>query len=281
MLVKNKGAAAAFVGLVSLVLIAMVFSYYNPINDYQYHKPTDSPKNESIQDTPAEVIAYYTNVLAWFTGLLAVVSIGQGYALYRSDRTAAHAADSAKKSSVAASKAADVAEQALTVLERPYVFIDRIEFVPPDQHRSFLQLSYIAKNYGKTPAIVRWCEVYPTRISDDHRSEVQAGGTQIFNGQIIIGTGDAKPIPIVGANVLAAVAAGLDRSTITNPLILRMQITYFDVFNYVHVAEFAFFESKGSFTMIADNPNDRHKSKKLNKGELWTPAMSKKLLSEA
>jgi hypothetical protein len=128
MLIKNKGAAAAFCGLVALVALAMIYSYLSPINNYQYYRPTSNAANESIQDTSAETIAYYTKVLAWFTGLLATISIGQGYFLYRADK---------------------LGRDNLTKVQRSFVFIRSFETKVINNKVSVTPLW---ENSGSTPA---------------------------------------------------------------------------------------------------------------------------------
>jgi hypothetical protein len=55
-------------------------------------------ENKTTQDIAAEIVAYYTKVLAWFTGVLALASIGQGFMLLRTDKITRRAADAAKES---------------------------------------------------------------------------------------------------------------------------------------------------------------------------------------
>src|SRR5262245_9259848 len=43
---------------------------------------------ESAQDITAEIVAYYTEVLAWFTGGLVIVGFLQVFLLFRTDKTA-------------------------------------------------------------------------------------------------------------------------------------------------------------------------------------------------
>lgn len=68
---------------------------------------------------PDDIIAEYTELLAWFTGLLAFVSMVQGYFLFRADETA-------RLNATAATKAADAATinaNLLLATERPYLLI--------------------------------------------------------------------------------------------------------------------------------------------------------------
>jgi len=50
-----------------------------------YAASEESPAEESVQDIAAETVAKYTKVLAWFTGVLALASLAQGYFLLRAD----------------------------------------------------------------------------------------------------------------------------------------------------------------------------------------------------
>jgi hypothetical protein len=77
-------------------------------------------------------------------GLLATVIYARGTA-----RSAAGAADSSKR-------AADAAEHALRGLERPYLFIEKIDtagLTHFEQAKPWI--AYCVVNYGKTPAILR------------------------------------------------------------------------------------------------------------------------------
>jgi hypothetical protein len=98
----------------------------------------------SIQDAAAETIAKYTEALAWFTGVLVVVSIYQGAMLYRADKTARISADAAKQ-----------AAEAAVVRLRPWIKI--IGTAPQniaveEDGRLTLSLSVKIMNVGKTPA---------------------------------------------------------------------------------------------------------------------------------
>jgi hypothetical protein len=54
-------------------------------------------ENKTTQDISAEIVAYYTKVLAWFTAILAFASMGQGLMLLRADKVTRRAADAAKE----------------------------------------------------------------------------------------------------------------------------------------------------------------------------------------
>src|SRR5208337_3991100 len=156
----------------------------------EWQSSLDQPQKEnSTQSTPNKKFGefpWYPSSSDWaaiFSGLLFFSTTG----LWVVTRTAANAAK----------KAADVAEQALTVLERPYIFIDAITIAPITQYR-LGQPSYVLKNYGKTPAVIRWCEVQAILIDRGRGKETSLDAKQIFNGQLIIGVGESKPLPIGG-----------------------------------------------------------------------------------
>ena len=60
-----------------------------------------TPAAESRQEIEAETVAYYTKALAWFTGVLAVVSAAQGIALFGANKTVRLTAEAAEKSATA------------------------------------------------------------------------------------------------------------------------------------------------------------------------------------
>ncbi len=57
---------------------------------------------------------------------------------------------------------------------------------------------------------------------------------------------------------------------------LTIEVTYSDVFDYMHVSEFTYFESNGTFHAIAGKKYNRSKSEKLPEGVEWTPEWSEK-----
>lgn len=119
---------------------------------------------------PDEIVAEYTIYLAWFTGVLAFVSMVQGYFLYRADGTARINAFAAKEAANAATTSANL----VLATERPYVFIQHMSgrtFHPAadmrdisSPYRRVLDYRELAKaidtkctiqNYGRNPALVR------------------------------------------------------------------------------------------------------------------------------
>lgn len=99
-------------------------------------------KQESIQDISAETVAHYTKVLAWFTGVLASVSIAQGIFLYRTDKTARITANAARDAAEAAKESADSA----VATERAWMFV-------VITHQTIGSVLAKAKNFDNSPSM--------------------------------------------------------------------------------------------------------------------------------
>jgi hypothetical protein len=105
-------------------------------------------------------LADYTEALAYFTALLALVSVLQVWLLYRGDTTARTSADAARRS-------AEVAERTLAGLETPYLYpiitdhnVSRalqLEDAYPSGGTNGRQVEvwFRIKNYGRSPALIR------------------------------------------------------------------------------------------------------------------------------
>jgi hypothetical protein len=67
-------------GLVFLVGFALLVGYSSaqPPRYPQAHSTTYATEHESVQDISAQIVARYTKVLAWFTGILALATMGLG-----------------------------------------------------------------------------------------------------------------------------------------------------------------------------------------------------------
>jgi hypothetical protein len=146
-------------------------------------RPTDA---DSPKESAEEAIARYNKWLTIFTAILAVATVGLGFAtvgLYLvSQRQLRHAEieaqrgrvnrlrdidrfrdemDIARRSASAASDAAaasirqaKIAEDTLTKLERPYVFIFGVRGIKQSAGSHDLFVEYSVANYGKMPAII-------------------------------------------------------------------------------------------------------------------------------
>jgi hypothetical protein len=177
-------ALALFLGFWSLGLTG---SFPNPHPKPHAQISTASSTNsspKSVQDISAETVAYYTEVLAWFTGVLAVTSLVQGFFLWNADKTARIAANAAKKS-------ADVAIQALTDLERPYLFIYGIGFERSKDGTSYPKMIYDISNNGKFSARVEQVSTRLGRVNMGQYPPLIIDGDNPILSEPIITAGSA------------------------------------------------------------------------------------------
>ena len=117
------------------------------------HRPTDcapctgTPRNKTIWEQTAEdPIALYTLWLALFTLVLAVSTIGLWITTFFAGKDTRKAANAAQKSA-----------EALTTVERAYVFakVEDIKIEPIDNTDfQTMTTSIFLQNHGKTPAII-------------------------------------------------------------------------------------------------------------------------------
>jgi hypothetical protein len=135
-----------------------------------------SPWIEQLFDKPTDfLLVVFNGLLMLFTGLLFYATVGLRKETKRlsdaADVQKADTADSlviARAAAEAAKKSAKVAEDALTVLEKPYLFIDRkiklqggnIQNIKTTLHmqtinRRHFCVDYFIANYGRTPAIIK------------------------------------------------------------------------------------------------------------------------------
>jgi hypothetical protein len=80
-------AFAAFVGFWSLALTGSLPTPQQP-HQKQQTASAEEPTKESVQDIAAQAVAKYTEVLAWFTVVLAAVGLGQGCLIFWQGRLA-------------------------------------------------------------------------------------------------------------------------------------------------------------------------------------------------
>ncbi|HZR61340.1 MAG TPA: hypothetical protein VFA80_10370 [Xanthobacteraceae bacterium] len=110
---------------------------------YERQNPTDQrAKVKPAEIRPDEQIADYTWWLAVLTGALVVVSLGQGFFLLRSDKTARMAA-------TAALETADVAKKDLLASHRPLITIANLVLRQPNVEVSQHYIGFVLRNSGK------------------------------------------------------------------------------------------------------------------------------------
>ncbi|MGO9234793.1 MAG: hypothetical protein ACLP4V_12210 [Methylocella sp.] len=268
-------SAVVFVAsLIGLIVFYSSQSYQPEQQQYSEQLETKEIKGEAgkslWQRTTEDPVAFFTFWLVVFTAVLSVVAVLQIKFLTRAENIATAPAEAAKQS-------ANVAERTLTELERPYIFVDIPKFVPSQFEGRPPVVQYILKNHGRTPAIVRWLKaqarVLPMNPQDPPSEDKAPFWMEIFNGQVVFKNGDEKEIQ---PNVRMPVAFPKSHLPAGPTTVLTIEVTYSDVFDYMHVSEFTYFESNGTFHAIAGKKYNRSKSEKLPEGVEWTPEWSEK-----
>jgi len=158
-------------------------------------------------------------------GIIAVIQLGF---LSRQEGIAAATAQAAKIS-------ANVAERTLTELERPYIFVDTPKVIPSPIESVSPNVQYILKNYGRTPAIVRWLKATAKLASPSNNGPPI--WTEIFNGQIVFKSGEEQEIQPLHRMPFPKTPA-IGAPSVEPSVLLIIEVTYSDVFDYIHVSEF-------------------------------------------
>jgi len=164
------------------------------------------PKNESAENskktqslwTPTDSVGLYTLVLAFFTGVLACVSIFQGVMLVRADKTSRITANATNLNAQAAVRA-EQAHVYPSIEQENIVEMIRL-WGRSEEDRSEIQgigVSYCLKNVGRTPAIliVAGAELVHGHISD--RPEGTVGITSFVAIDKILTTNDSTEPPSI------------------------------------------------------------------------------------
>lgn len=130
--------------------------------DYKNENANSESGKSFWQRTTEDPVAYFTLWLVAFTGVLAVVSIVQGWFLLRSEGIAKTSADAAKKSA----EAVITAERA-----RLFVDVDLGENPVAASNGAKNTINVSLWNYGKTVARIRMIRAYSV-IADDVQTEL-------------------------------------------------------------------------------------------------------------
>jgi hypothetical protein len=131
-------------------------------NQRASHTPNEASKGEDEKSLwkPNDPVSLYTLVLAFFSGLLVVVSFIQIRFLTLADRTARISAIAARRAANASRKSAGVSEQALLMVETPYLVPQitecKIRTTANNEYEVDLgnTVTYYINNYGRTPATI-------------------------------------------------------------------------------------------------------------------------------
>jgi hypothetical protein len=234
----------------------------------------DSSPKDNAGVKAEERTAEYTLWLAVGTFLLALGALLQIVFLRRTDATAAHAADAARKS-------AEIAERALTELERPYVYVDVIDATGESNDGYPLAQQGIVgiyrvevHNFGRTPANL-------TRIAYD-------ADLSPWDGIVP----PVDPAKVGGAELPVGVVAVADRpysETVgTDITVIQMDhnescwvsgfVRYRDIFGKNHITGFArvFHPRSGKFSAVGGP--DHNYSRTENAEDIPTPSSKQRAI---
>jgi hypothetical protein len=158
-MLKNRGAAFALVALFVIAGYGVWLSSYEAPQHQTINSFNQGPAKSVAPEPTDEKIAIYTEVLAWFTGVLALISLVQIAFLFRADNTARIAANAARAT---VNSMDDTAQKQL----RAYVGIfdillecknltvakyePKTEIIAGTVHDDFIVITM--KNFGSTPA---------------------------------------------------------------------------------------------------------------------------------
>jgi len=141
----------------AIALIIVAFGVGTLTSKHSQTTAKELPK-ETIQDASAETVANYTEKLAWFTGVLALVSVCQIYFLIRSDKRAAESSEQAGKQFAILAQQADTMEKQKGILREQFFAEHRPKLVLKDVYFSsaddFKEVTFEFANVGGGMAIV-------------------------------------------------------------------------------------------------------------------------------
>jgi hypothetical protein len=86
-MLKHRGPALVLSALFVVAVYGVSLSSHEPMQDKKISSPNQSAPQQIPPETPEERIADYTEVLAWFTAILALVSAMQIAFLIKADNT--------------------------------------------------------------------------------------------------------------------------------------------------------------------------------------------------
>jgi hypothetical protein len=185
---------ALFLMAASAAGVGFLVQYYEP-QQWEANEEAKSQTHQHSADILAsERVAYYTKILATFSGALAAISAVQIYFLIRADNRAAEAAEIANKQMLLAGRQADVLErqQGLAhaqyyVSNRPKIVLKEVFFTKDDV---FDEITYELVNTGGTLGKVISGFVGVAFVDDfrEFRAGVEA---QHFSDEFEIGPGAA------------------------------------------------------------------------------------------
>jgi hypothetical protein len=196
-------ASALVLAFGILVLVPAAF-YIDHGGQPQYEHGAASTGDQSVQDIAAQGVAYYTEMLAWFTAVLAVASTAQGIFLLR--------AESLTRQSV------KLAREEFNATHRPRVYIQDTR---PNWDDSPVGINYTLINAGSAPCrIVRSILVAQVLSRFDQAENFRPADTQNDIGPMTLAPGqfvDATWLR-AGPNFAVALAAA-DQETMSGQVV--------------------------------------------------------------
>ncbi len=146
-MLKNRGPAFALAGLFAVAVYGVSFSSQKPPDHQTVTRPDQNTSQRITPESADEKIAFYTEVLAVFTGILALVSTVQIAFLIKADETA-------KVTAQAAKDAADIARNTLIASQRAWVKVKVTPAAPLvfDHAGACVSISFEITNIGNSPA---------------------------------------------------------------------------------------------------------------------------------
>lgn len=226
--------------------------------------------DESAKRTAEERIADYTWWLAVLTAGLVGVSFIQFHFLSRADKTARISAD-------AAAKSAKVAENALFVGERPYIFVTGAAFREALDRQTFNYdgdqiwpwINFKIDNHGRTPA-------YIIEVCADSACVTTLPDTPIYREQTIydesrhvIGRQDSAIIGYtfktqIDGRVMNDIAVPSYLGGNSRQLFAYGYIKYLDIFGYIHTVGFCWRYNLNIKAFVNEN-RDAYNYRKIEK----------------
>jgi hypothetical protein len=237
---------AKIIASILFVLLALIFSWQ--VRIASIHQNTTYPAQRhaagEIKPEPAdEKIAFYTEVLALFTALLAVVSAWQGYFLYRADKTAALTASAARDS-------IELAGNTAVRQLRAYIFPETAIL---QNSASSPVCSVICKNCGQTPAydLTVWTTTsaafYPLEIAPSGPDTPRAESCGHLGPRMTVHF-FATPDPPITNSEVAAMRSG------KGAIYLYGVVTYVDCFGESRSVKFCYYRGGHGDCIYADGP---------------------------
>lgn len=221
MLEGRRGAAvglALFLGIGAFGIWSEISSQHNPASQAP-HRAGEHAKPKIQPQSSDEKVALYTEVLAWFTGVLAFVSAIQIAFLYRADQTARITANAAK-----------VSADAVSSQLRAYISMRIKEGMPPRFSRDTGPWSaFDVRNTGQTPAFQMTHWIHSAIATPDFKGPFPDGSRDSISIKTTLAPGTEINIVSAGPSPEPGQADAFARGELA--AFVFGEINYIDAFN--------------------------------------------------